>query len=369
MVGVNGDGDCGLGGCLKRASFGGTLIAIGWVGARWWRGDYRNRGDESLGNCRYCGKSAGFLRKQHKECAERHDRAMGEMRSACVDAALRGAGLAELEGRIRETAAFADIEMREYELREVLEKGWRDALEEAVEDRILSIEEKRCLNRYRAQFCLEEARLDVHGQHFQLFKMMNLLRSLTEDGVLPRFDLSAVREQFGRLPFNMMKSEYLVWVFPDVRYFKEVTRREFRGSSMGASVRVAKGVYVRPGSFKGESVESSSMEYQDSGVLGITTKHIYFKGSGKSFRVRLEKVVSFDPYKDSLHIMRDTASAKPEAFTMGVFDVWFCVNVIDAIMGMDEAVLRKGDGPTIEDIMEDDSGGDAAGMFAAGASL
>ena len=294
---------------------------------------------------------------------------MEAIHSACVAAALRGTGLAELEGRIRETAASADIEMFEHELTEVLEKGWCDALEEAVEDRILSIEEKRCLNRYRAHFRLDEARLDVHGQHFQLFKMMNLLRSLTEDEVLPRFDLGSVREQFGRLPFNMMKSESLVWVFPDVQYLKEVTRREFRGSSMGASIRVAKGVYVRPGTFKGRSVESSSMEYQDSGVFGITTKHIYFTGSQKSFRVRLEKIVSFDPYKDALHIMRDTASAKPEAFTLSAFEVWFCVNVIDAIMGMDDAVLWKGDGPTLDDIMENDPDGDAAGMFAAGASL
>ena len=294
---------------------------------------------------------------------------MGAIRSACVDAALRGTGLAELDGRIRETAVSADIEMFEHELTEVLEKGWCDALEEAVEDRILSIEEKRCLNRYRAHFDLDDARLDVHGQHFQLFKMMNLLRSLTEDEVLPRFDLGTVRAEFGRLPFNMMKSESLVWVFPNVQYLKEVTRREFRGSSMGASIRVAKGVYVRPGTFKGRSVESSSMEYQDSGVFGITTKHIYFTGSQKSFRVRLEKIVSFDPYKDALHIMRDTASARPEAFTLSAFEVWFCVNVIDAIMSMDDAVLRKGDGPTLDDIMENDPDGDAAGMFAAGASL
>lgn len=322
-----------------------------------------------MGDCRYCGKSAGFLRKQHQECAERHDRAMEAIRSACVDAALRGVGLEDLKGRIEEEAASAGIEMYEYELTEVLENGWCQAVEEAVEDHVLSDEEKRCLNRYRARFDLDEARLDMDGQHFQLFKMMNLLKALTEEEVLPRFDLGTVRAEFGRLPFNMMKSESLVWVFPNVRYFKEITRREFRGSSMGASIRVAKGVYIRPGSFRGESVESSSMEYQDSGVLGITTKHIYFRGSVKSFRVRLEKIVSFDPHRDALHIMRDTATAKPEAFTMGVFEVWFCVNVIDAIMSMDDAALRKGDGPTLEDIMDDDPDGDAAGMFAAGASL
>ena len=77
-----------------------------------------------MGDCRYCGKSAGFLRKQHQECAERHNHAMETVRSACVDAALRGVGLEDLKGRIEEEAASADVEMYEYELTEVLENGW-----------------------------------------------------------------------------------------------------------------------------------------------------------------------------------------------------------------------------------------------------
>ena len=81
-----------------------------------------------------------------------------------------------------------------------------------------------------------------------------------------------------------MKSEALIWVFNDVGYVEQVTRREFRGGSMGMSFRVAKGVYVRPSQFRGRSVDSKSMERTDSGILGITTKHIYFAGSEKRFR-------------------------------------------------------------------------------------
>ena len=125
---------------------------------------------------------------------------------------------------------------------------------------------------------------------------------------------------------------------------------------MGVSFRVAKGVYIRPGAFRGRSVESSSMQHTDSGTLGITTKHIYFKGNGKSFRVRLEKIVSFDPYEDGLGIMRDTARAKPEIFRMGATDAWFLLNIIDAVMGMDSVTLPKAGAPTLDDIVDGDLG-------------
>ena len=78
------------------------------------------------------------------------------------------------------------------------------------------------------------------------------------------------------------------------------------------------------------------MEHTDSGVLGVTTKHIYFKGDEKSFRVRLEKIVSFEPYQDGLGIMRDTARAKPETFTMDPVDAWFSINLIEALLDIDD---------------------------------
>ena len=67
------------------------------------------------------------------------------------------------------------------------------------------------------------------------------------------------------------------------------------------------------------------MEQRDAGLLGITTKHLYFKGSHISFRVRMDKIVSFEPFRDGLAIMRDSARAKQEVFTTGTTDVWFPV--------------------------------------------
>ena len=356
-----------------------------------------------MGNCKYCGQSAGFLRSQHKECADRHESAARSIKALCVDAALHGAGLDGLPGRIREVAATGRIDVAGDRMTETLSNGWCDAVEASMEDHALSSDEKRGLNRYRTRFNLHENRLDSDG-HFELFRMMALLNSLVDQAVVPRFDRRSARAQFGRLPFNLMKSEELIWVFRDVGYIQQVTRREFRGGSMGMSFRVTKGVYVRPGAFRGRSVASKSMEHTDSGMLGITTKHIYFTGRRreelpgpftmgaadawfsvniidalldmdrialpKSDALTLDDIVDEDPGDDddddagpfiagagaSLY----TARATPEAFTMGAADAWFSVNIIDALLDMDRIALPKSDAPTLDDIVDEDACGDDA---------
>ena len=320
-----------------------------------------------MGDCRFCGKPAGFLRKQHRVCADRNERAKESIKTLCVDAALRGADLDGLRPRIRETAAGGFVEMSDRNLKRTLAAGWRNAVVEAMEDHVLSTPEKQGLNRYRAQFDLAEKQLNRAG-HFELFTKMALLNSLMEHGVIPRTDRRRARTRFGRLPFNLMKSEGLVWMFNNVGYMQQITRREHRGQSMGMSFRVAKGVYVRPGTFRGQSVSTTSMEHTDSGVLGVTTKHIYFKGGEKSFRVRLEKIVSFDPYQDGLGIMRDTASAKPEIFTMKPTDAWFSINLIEALLDIEDLKPPGPDAVTLDEIVDEmpDDREDDAGLFIAG---
>ena len=129
----------------------------------------------------------------------------------------------------------------------------------------------------------------------------------------------------GRVPFNLMKPEQLVWVIDGVDYLETVTRRERRGTSHGVSVRVARGLYYRPSTFRSRQVEWEETVKADTGLLGLTTKHVYFAGSRKKFRVRYDRIVSFDPYDDGFGIMRDAQAAKPQAFRIG--DGWFAYNL------------------------------------------
>ena len=61
------------------------------------------------------------------------------------------------------------------------------------------------------------------------------------------------------------------------------------------------------------------------GLLGFTTKHLYYPGARKKFRVRYDRIVSFAPYDDGFGIMRDAQTAKPQTFRTG--DGWFPYNL------------------------------------------
>ena len=323
-----------------------------------------------MGKCIYCGNSAGLFRKQHKECAQRTEQAISTIEGLCVGAALHGDDLESLPAEIRAAAEAANVAMPESELRNVIAAGWGSAVKDAMEDHALSNREKLGLNRYREWFELGEAELNPVGA-FDAFKMLSLLNVLGR-GILPRPDLDSFTTQFGRLPFNLMKSEVLLWVFGDVGYGEQITHREYQGSSMGVSIRIAKGVYVRPGSFRGRTVETTSMEHTDDGLFGITTKHIYFKGQSKAFRVRLDKIVSLDPYQDGLGIMRDTARAKPEVFYMGEIPVWFSVNLIDAVQALEDGVKLRASSPMLDDIVDeipDEAADNEGGFFLAGVDV
>ena len=202
--------------------------------------------------------------------------------------------------------------------RSMLVRAWETAVQGALEDGVISLDEEHALLLYLHHFDLSSADVNVNGAHTTLVKA-GAIRELAQ-GIIPeRQKLS------GRVPFNLMKSESLVWVFEGVDYIETVTRRETHGSSQGLSIRVMRGVYYRPSSFRSRTVEWDETGRVDTGLLGLTTKHIYFAGSKKRFRVRYDRIVTFEPYEDGVGIMREAQTAKPQTFITG--DGWFAFNM------------------------------------------
>ena len=66
-----------------------------------------------MGDCRYCGKSAGFLRKEHKECAAAHAQGLDSIGNVCVEAALHGVEVNQLPSKVRAIGAAAYIDTSE----------------------------------------------------------------------------------------------------------------------------------------------------------------------------------------------------------------------------------------------------------------
>ena len=202
--------------------------------------------------------------------------------------------------------------------RQLLIRAWEEAVEGAIEDGIVTLDEENALSQYLNRFGLTAADVNTGGTHTSLVQAA-VIRDVTM-GIIPH------RQNIqGRGPFNLMKSETLVWVIDGVDYLETVTRRERRGTSHGVSIRVAKGLYYRPSTFRSRPIEWEETVKADTGLLGLTTKHVYFAGSRKKIRVRYDRIVAFEPYEDGFGNMREAQTAKPQTFVTG--DGWFVYNL------------------------------------------
>jgi hypothetical protein len=144
------------------------------------------------------------------------------------------------------------------------------------------------------------------------------------------------RQKLGvSLPFRFHKNEKLVWVYTDVKYLEDRTKIHHEGRSQGISIRIMSGVYYRLGAYKGHPVEVTNRVHVDTGMMAITTKHIYFAGPTKSLRIRLNDIVSLTPFSDAIGIHRSAISAKPQVFVTG--NGWFLHNVLSNIDQLSES--------------------------------
>lgn len=270
-----------------------------------------------MGICIYCGKPAGFLRKKHRECEEKRNKGMTEMVRLAKEAAL---GMHPIEGLSNELAGIAENSFISSEqIRETLISGWEQAVSHFLEDGNLEIQEESRLTSFAEHFALTQEDLDKNGAYTK-FVRGAVLRELMEGKIPKRC------QPIGALPFNFQRSETLIWIFSNVAYYEDKTRRRYVGGSQGVSFRIAKGLYYRVGSFRGHPVETTERVHVDTGILAVTTKHIYFHGSTKSFRVRFDKIVSFTPYSNGIGLQRDASTAKPQVFVTG--DGWFTYNLL-----------------------------------------
>lgn len=282
-----------------------------------------------MGNCVHCGKAAGWFRSTHAECQADYERVMAakvaeedRMRGAYGSAVTTLAGLIRANGDMTTLldAVEADIGaglLARDEKTVFVAKAWALAVDDFLEDGLLSEEEDARLHQVMTTFSLTPADLNPSGALLKAGKA-SVLRSVMEG--------KPILAKSTSVPVNLQRGESVVWVFDNVDYLEDRVKRERVGGSQGVSLRVMSGVYYRVGAFKARTVESTHRTKVDQGALVVTTKHLYFVGGATSKKIPYSKIVSFEQYSNGIGLMRDAASALPQTFVLG--DGWFACNLI-----------------------------------------
>ncbi len=225
---------------------------------------------------------------------------------------IRGRAIGQVKSAAQSLAAASGLDPQE--VATAFLSGWQAAVSAFLEDGLLSHEEEGRVNKYAEGFGLNEEDIRRTAVHMRMVKA-GVLREILEGKVPERLHVS------GAIPFNLQREEKLVWLFQDVKYYEDKVQRHYEGGHQGFSIRIAKGLYYRAGVFRGYPVESTASVLVDTGLLGITSKHLYFCGPRKALRVPYKKIVSVQPFSDGIQVQRDAATAKPMMFLTR--DGWF----------------------------------------------
>ncbi|HRH55287.1 MAG TPA: hypothetical protein PK609_00255 [Candidatus Paceibacterota bacterium] len=87
------------------------------------------------------------------------------------------------------------------------------------------------------------------------------------------------------------KDEKVYWAEPAQLIEEKVIKRRYEGGSQGVSLRIAKGVSYRVGGSRGHLVSETGLVPVGTGELVITNKRVVFRGDGKTFSIKLNKLL------------------------------------------------------------------------------
>ena len=71
----------------------------------------------------------------------------------------------------------------------------------------------------------------------------------------------------------------------------------------------------------------------DTGILLVTDRHLYFKGSQTALRVPYAKLLSSERFSDGIGLIQNGARANWQFFLMDTSNGWFLNELVDQLNG------------------------------------
>ncbi|KQC10282.1 MAG: hypothetical protein APR54_12125 [Candidatus Cloacimonas sp. SDB] len=120
-----------------------------------------------------------------------------------------------------------------------------------------------------------------------------------ENGELPSIDID-IKIQKSEQCYFMKKVEWY-------EYRRSLKRFKYAGPTV--RLKIVKGVYWRMGDLATQPVSGDELRKIDEGNAYITNKRLIFTGKKRNKTIKLDKILDFTPYKNGIHISKDTGKS------------------------------------------------------------
>lgn len=271
--------------------------------------------------CVVCSKPAGLFSNIHEECKQKRDECRRQILSV-IETAIDSGNLEDLETKMKVIAESMLLPLEPTETYYL--RAWEDMVDKYLEDGFLDEKEEANLNEFKSFCGISESTLNREETQRKL-EMALVLRDIARGNDMSQW-LKKIRIQH---PFNLQKSEDLIWLFEKVPYYEGRMKRPTIKIEHMVSEGLSNAVYYRSLAFT-HPVDTKEMILHDTGIVGVSTHHLYFYGESRSFRAAYEDIVAFSPFKDGLGYTKDSDEAKPQFFITG--DGWFTYNLVKNII-------------------------------------
>lgn len=263
-----------------------------------------------MGNCRICGKNAGWFSDIHEACVATVQAGVKEIKTIVSSAVAEA-----MQDKVPDVQPVVE-EVRLAKLvppdqvRTAVMESWSVAASEAALKEPLSADKQAAVTRVYEDLGLTSQEMKkLEG--FRAAVLSLILWAIVNDE-----ESAYANAMVSQNPFNLKSGETPIAFFGSVVYSQETTTRSYEGGYRGLSVRVVPGVYSHFGGFKGQPVETSAMKEIDYGGMLLTTKSLYFEGDHTTFCIPIGSVLSFRPQPDGIGLSRNANHGKPEVFAV-----------------------------------------------------
>ena len=268
-----------------------------------------------MGNCAYCGRPAGFLRKFHDECRDRHERA-----SVLIPGFFPKFFESELPVdrfcELLHAAAEASF-VKPDELKTLAAAGISKIVRTLLKRRLPTnqdIERILKITEGLGGILADDPVLQ------ELFAKANILSQL-HDGNIP--DLVTI---VGPMPLELRRGESVIWIFNHVTSYQESTTAGIDDNPTSFDLLLGKADYYGLGHFKEASLPRDTLREESTGDLVVTNRNLYMLTSEtESRRIPLARVTAMRAYAEGVFIACEPSEERTRAFALN--DSWFAANL------------------------------------------